>query len=130
MDLEFEEKIWTAILNDDEPAYLPIPKNCKFSINQIEAIDQNSERISLEMICSVVRADKIDDENDAAVTDIHKVNIATIFPKKSPTQQVNLNFSEYNAVSFRAVGGKLSLSGVYNNSDANEVVQEFNEEEN
>ena len=129
MDLQFEEKTWSTILEDDVPAYPPIPKNCKFSVNQIEAIDQDVDRITLEMICSVIRLDKLDDESDSAVTDFYNVNIATIFPKKSPSQQINLNFSQYNSASFKAVGGKLALSGVYNNSEVDEIVQEFNEEE-
>lgn len=129
MNLDFPEKWWTMILNNDEPSRPPVPTGSKFCVTQVEALDTNADRITLEMIVQTIRIDKVDDETDSAVTDISKVNIATLFPKKSTTQTVSIEFSQYNDVSFKATGGKLCLSGVYDNSEANGVMQDFAEEE-
>ena len=72
--------------------------------------------------------DKVDDETDSAVTDVAKVNIAAIFPKKKSDLRVNIPFSYLNTCLIGCNGGRVAVSGVYNNSQ-NDVMREFDEEE-
>ena len=128
MECQFTEKFWTMKLEDGNPQYPPIPKSCKFVVNQIEALTKDSERIVVEMMCDVIRMDMVDDENDAAVTDISRVNIARIFPKKKADVKVNLQFSQLNSAMFCATGGDVAISGVYSTDEDNQVLEDFTNE--
>jgi hypothetical protein len=129
MECQFAEKWWTMTLKDGAPEYPPIPKSCMFSVKQIEALTKNSEKITIEMMYDVIRMDKVKDEGDTAVTDVARVNIATIFPKRKADAKVNLQFSQLNSAMFGVSGGDVVISGAYSTDGCDEVMENFENEE-
>lgn len=109
----FEENFWSLKLANGVPAELPIPENSIFAITQIQSTDLSAEKITIELISTTIRVDKIQEQDDQVTTQIDNVFIASVFPKVNPTQTVMLPFSTLNKASLCANGGDVIISGIY-----------------
>ena len=107
-----QQKRWDLLLNDDEPSMIPIPEGVNFIINQFHVESFNSKFVTIELIADTIRMDKLDDDDDEAVTKIDNIILATIFPK-NPDFSCQIPFSQYNRASLKAFGGKVFISGIF-----------------
>ena len=118
----FNKRSWSLTLKDSEPSYLPVANGCTCVITNICCSDTNAEKVVLEGIIQTIRIDRLEAEDDIAQTEIHSTVLASIFPKREPSMNVVIPFSQLNIPTVRASGGSITLSGIYfANSDVNEL---------
>ena len=107
------DRFFCLHLKDGKPEVLPDSIQGRNGVvTRIQAESTDFQKIAVEAIAQVVRLDKIDDENDSAVSDFIGFTVGTVFPSR-PSTNVNVQFSYLNSLSFQATGGDVVISGLF-----------------
>lgn len=121
----FPRRHWAVELKDGEPTTLPFPEGHDFTITGARAVNTESNKIILEAFVQTMRLDRLSEEEDVAQSEITETTLAVVFPKIQPNVELDLSFSKFNAASFRASGGNLVLTGIFDMSDGLDLLENF-----